>query len=446
MNRICIWAFLVSFLFLVHLTHSVDDVPTTLVKFFQKLSNSNDIPDPTWGWNLSSDPCKNHWKGVNCSSKTFQVQNLVLDGLNFSGTFDPWILCAGDESLAESLNVLSLNDNRLRVENLEEISSCKYLSILQLRGNLFSGNLPDSMSRLNNLKILEISENQFSGVLPDLARISGLTEFLAQDNEFSGFIPNFDFSNLLRFNVSNNNFSGPIPDGGSRFPASSFDDNPGLCGEPLPNKCPTEDKSKSGFSRDQILMFSGYFLIGLVVVLLILYKFCTKGKKNNKKVSDSIDIKVEASDCDGSTKPSIVSSDKSVASKSETSAASAESAKSLVVLSSPEVNGLKFEELLKAPAELIGRGKHGSVYKVICEGQGVTMAVKRIKDWSLSSSDFKIRMKRLDQVRHPSVLPPIAFYCSKQEKLLVYEYQPNGSLFKLLHGNFFLPLIFHHLT
>jgi hypothetical protein len=31
-------------------------------------------------------------------------------------------------------------------------------------------------------------------------------------------------------------------------------------------------------------------------------------------------------------------------------------------------------------------------------------------------------------------LPPVAFYCSKQEKLLVYEYQQNGSLFKLLHG------------
>lgn len=441
MNQLCIWAFLISFPFLIQSTHSVDDVQTTLVKFIQKLSSSNDIPDPTWGWNLSSDPCKDQWKGVSCSNRTFQVQKLLLDGLNFSGTFDPWILCTGNESFAESLNELSLNDNSLRVENLEEISSCKYLSRLHLRGNLFSGNLPDSMSRLNNLKTLEISQNQFSGVLPDLARISGLTEFLAQDNEFSGLISKFDFSNFLKFNVSKNNFSGPIPDGGSRFPASSFDNNLGLCGEPLPDKCPPDDKSKSGFSRDQILMFSGYFLIGLIVVLLILYKFCTKGKKNKKKVSDTIDLKVEASDYDGSTKLSIVSNDKSEASKSETSATSAESAKSLVVLSSPEVNGLKFEELLKAPAELIGRGKHGSVYKVICEGQGLTMAVKRIKDWSLSSNDFKIRMKRLDQVRHPSVLPPIAFYCSKQEKLLVYEYQPNGSLFKLLHGNYFIPLI-----
>ena len=96
---------------------------------------------------------------------------------------------------------------------------------------------------------------------------------------------------------------------------------------------------------------------------------------------------------------------------------------------------MKFDDLLKAPAELLGRGKHGTVYKVLGE-QGMTLAVKRIKDWTIPSNDFKQRMRRLDQVKHPNVLPPVAFYCSKQEKLLVYEYQENGSLFRILQGNF----------
>jgi len=106
---------------------------------------------------------------------------------------------------------------------------------------------------------------------------------------------------------------------------------------------------------------------------------------------------------------------------------------SLVVLPSPVVNGLKFEDLLRAPAELLGRGKHGSLYKVMFDNATI-LAVKRIKDWDISAADFKRRMEMIDQVRHPRVLPPVAFYCSKQEKLLVYEYQQNGSLFKLLHG------------
>ncbi|XXG79774.1 hypothetical protein AAC387_Pa09g0773 [Persea americana] len=43
-------------------------------------------------------------------------------------------------------------------------------------------------------------------------------------------------------------------------------------------------------------------------------------------------------------------------------------------------------------------------------------------------------MEKIDQVRHLNLLPVLAFFCSRQEKLVVYEYQQNGSLFNLLHG------------
>lgn len=42
----------------------------------------------------------------------------------------------------------------------------------------------------------------------------------------------------------------------------------------------------------------------------------------------------------------------------------------------------------------------------------------------------------MDRVKHPNVLPALGYYCSKEEKLLVYEYQENGSLFRLLHGKY----------
>ncbi|KAF9604454.1 hypothetical protein IFM89_006736 [Coptis chinensis] len=66
---------------------------------------------------------------------------------------------------------------------------------------------------------------------------------------------------------------------------------------------------------------------------------------------------------------------------------------------------------------------------------GTTLVVKRIKYWNISSDEFKQRMEKVDKVKHPNVSPAIAFYCSKEEKLLVYEYQQNGSLFRLLHGS-----------
>ncbi|KAL3025135.1 hypothetical protein AAZX31_04G164000 [Glycine max] len=66
---------------------------------------------------------------------------------------------------------------------------------------------------------------------------------------------------------------------------------------------------------------------------------------------------------------------------------------------------------------------------------GVLLAVKRIKDWGISKQDFERRMNLIAQVKHPRVLPPVAYYCSQQEKLLAYKYLQNGSLFMLLYGS-----------
>ncbi|PHT88154.1 hypothetical protein T459_10260, partial [Capsicum annuum] len=106
---------------------------------------------------------------------------------------------------------------------------------------------------------------------------------------------------------------------------------------------------------------------------------------------------------------------------------------SFEILSSSLANKLRFEDLLRAPAELIGKGKHGSVYKV--NVNGVTLVVKRIRGWNISKDDFKKRMQRIHRMQNPHVLPLVAFYSSKQEKLTVYKYQQNGSLFKHLHSS-----------
>ncbi|KAK1383784.1 putative inactive receptor kinase [Heracleum sosnowskyi] len=448
MNRNHFLVILVSFVFLSSSSKSEEVVQTALLNFFLKLGSSDEISTS------NSNPCM--WKGVICDAKTLKVERLLLDGMNLSGTFDPSILC-NVHSLAESLTVISLNENHLQGENLDHISNCTFIKMLSLRGNRFSGSLPDSFSRLKNLKVFEISNNLFSGSLPDLARITGLMEFLVQDNRLSGPLPTFNFTTLVKFNVSMNAFSGYIPDGGSHFPASSYNYNPDLCGNPLPNKCPSaqvvskleqlasqepkdKKKKKSGLSTDQILMFVGYLLVGLIVIIFIVYKFCRKGKEKEVYEGIEFDQKKVAAIDDSNIKLKIVSDEcESVSIKSNILVTSAESAGKgspyTTVSTSPEVNGLNFEELLKAPAELLGRGKHGSVYKVMCESIGMHLTVKRIKNSSVSSDEFKQRMKRLDQLRHPNVLPPVAFYTAKEEKLVVYEYQSNGSLFKLIHGD-----------
>ncbi|KAJ7970878.1 Receptor-like kinase [Quillaja saponaria] len=441
MNQTQIWVIFLSFLLIFNMTDSVEDeVKKSLIDFLAKISNSNSQQNSLFGWNSSSDPCMDLWLGVACDSRNISISKLFLDRSNFSGTFDPAILC-NVQPLAATLTIISLEGNSISGGIQAEIANCKQLTRLHVSGNQFFGSFPTSLAMLSNLKRLDISNNKFSGKLPDLSRISGLKVVLAQNNLLSGEIPDFDFSNLDLFNVSYNNFSGRIPDTGGWFSADSFISNPELCGDPLPKTCPPlhaevkSDWNKSdGPSSNQILLYSGYVGLALALIIFVIFKICKRNSKTGKK-TDGVPNTLAAVDY-GIDKPSVTSSEYKIGKSRSEYSMNSESgmiSTSIVVLTSPMVNDLKFEDLLRAPAELLGRGKYGSLYKVMLES-GMTMVVKRIKDLSSSSDDFNQRMEALDKVKHPHVLPVLGFYSSKREKLLVYEYQHNGSLFKLLHG------------
>lgn len=92
------------------------------------------------------------------------------------------------------------------------------------------------------------------------------------------------------------------------------------------------------------------------------------------------------------------------------------------------------DDLLRASAEVLGKGQLGTTYKALLEN-GPAIAVKRLKEInSLSKKDFVQQMKLLGQIRHENIVHIVSFYFSKEEKLVVCEFVPDGSLFQLLHG------------
>lgn len=92
------------------------------------------------------------------------------------------------------------------------------------------------------------------------------------------------------------------------------------------------------------------------------------------------------------------------------------------------------DDLLRASAEVLGKGRLGTTYKALLE-TGPAIAVKRLKEMdSLSRKDFVQQMKLLGQIRHENIVHIVSFYFSKEEKLVVHEFVPDGSLFQLLHG------------
>ncbi|CAN1239786.1 Inactive leucine-rich repeat receptor-like serine/threonine-protein kinase At1g60630 [Linum grandiflorum] len=94
----------------------------------------------------------------------------------------------------------------------------------------------------------------------------------------------------------------------------------------------------------------------------------------------------------------------------------------------------RLKDLLKASAETLGRGTMGSTYKAVMES-GFIVTVKRLKDARYPRvEEFRRQMEVIGRLRHPNLVPLRAYFQAKEERLLVYDYFPNGSLFSLLHG------------
>lgn len=95
----------------------------------------------------------------------------------------------------------------------------------------------------------------------------------------------------------------------------------------------------------------------------------------------------------------------------------------------------ELEDLLRASAEMLGKGSFGTAYKAVLE-DGTAVVVKRLKDANgASRKEFEQHMDLIGRLRHPNVVCLRAYFYAREEKLLVYDYLPCGNLFSLLHGN-----------
>lgn len=91
-------------------------------------------------------------------------------------------------------------------------------------------------------------------------------------------------------------------------------------------------------------------------------------------------------------------------------------------------------DLLKGSAVVLGGGVFGSSYKTTLT-RGKVLVAKRYNQMNnVTRDEFIKHMKKLGKLNHPNLVPLIAFYYRKEEKLIVADYVENISLAVHLHG------------
>lgn len=379
-------------------------------------------------WSQNIPLCS--WHGVVCSPDQSRILALRVPGAGLIGTIP-----ANTLGRLVFLQVLSLRSNRLSGSLPYYVASLPSLQSMFLQHNELSGDLPPFLSP--NLNTLDLSYNSFTGQIPSgLQNLTKLSVLNLAGNSLSGPIPDLKLPSLRQLNLSNNELNGSIPPFLQIFSNSSFLGNSGLCGPPLtecsflpsptPSQVPSpplphhEKKAGNGLV---IAAVAGSFVIFLLAA--VIFTMCISKRKEKKdevgysgKVTDGVRTEKRKED---------VSSGVQMAHKNK-----------LVFLEGCTYN-FDLEDLLRASAEVLGKGSYGTAYKAILE-DGTSVVVKRLKDVVAGKKEFEQQMELIGRVgKHANIAPIRAYYYSKDEKLVVYEYIANGSFSALLHG---MPMTF----
>ncbi|KAG4196587.1 hypothetical protein ERO13_A06G180600v2 [Gossypium hirsutum] len=358
-------------------------------------------------WNLATPVCTS-WVGITCNTNGTDVIAVRLPGVGLYGTIPS-----------------------------NTIGKLKALKVLSLRSNNINGSLPSDIPSIPSLQCLFLQHNNLSSKFPvTFSPRLRIVDF--SYNSISGTIPNVDLPSVKVLNFSFNNLSGSIPSSFKRFP-SSFIGNPLLCGSEhlkpcsesviSPSPSPLTDfpspktgsqnqhaTSKNKLGVGPIIAIVGGGLAFVFLLLAVIFISCLKRKHSGS--NGMLKSKISQND-----KPNDFGSGVQEAEKNK-----------LFFFEGCSYN-FDLEDLLKASAEVLGKGSYGTTYKAALE-EGTQVVVKRLKEVAVGKKEFEQQMEVVNRVgRHPNVVPLRAYYYSKDEKLLVYNYMPAGSLFALLHGN-----------
>ncbi|CAN1135888.1 Probable inactive receptor kinase At1g48480 [Linum perenne] len=344
---------------------------TDFFSFIKAVDPHNNLQIP---WNGTvPDPCK--WDNilVRCFF-SHRVTEIRLQNLNLSGKLDADSLCR-----LPKLHVVNLAGNSIQGNIPDTLSSCRQLRYLNLSSNLFTGRPPlFLLSKLKHINIVDISNNSFKSSIPRM-----ILESTA-----------------------------------SWSPETQPTDTVSSSPSPSP-------RASGGDLLEKILPV----VLGIAVIVCIYFLAYSVRKRLHIMEQEKETLKTLAMSPQKTlSQPVLPQVAGQVVKKQD------EEMRSEFVFFVEEKERFNLGELLESAADLQNQTICSSLYKVVLKDSAI-YAVKRLKKLAVSFDEFSKTMRQVGNLKHPNILPLIAFSSNNEEKLLIYKYQTNGSLSNLQEGS-----------
>ncbi|XP_042502293.1 receptor-like kinase TMK4 [Macadamia integrifolia] len=302
----------------------------------------------------------------------------------------------------------------------------KNVTVVNFAKQHFTGTISTAFANLTSLRSLVLNDNNLSGPIPAaLTNLNQLQTLDVSNNNLSGLVPVFPAGVTVK--SAGNKFLGTNStsggDGGGGSPGSS----PGSDSQTGGSNSTSAGAKSSSVSPG---MVAGVVVAAVifVVVAVVIYR-CYDKKRKQKTGLVPLPQNEKEMGKNGAVGPANGYGGFGSELQSQSSDTSevqvfdgGNVAISIQVLREVTNN---FSE-----ANILGRGGFGVVYKGVLH-DGTQIAVKRMESGAMGTkglNEFQAEIAVLTKVRHRHLVALLGFCVNGNERLLVYEYMPRGTL------------------
>ncbi|XP_030963641.1 probable LRR receptor-like serine/threonine-protein kinase At3g47570 [Quercus lobata] len=376
-----------------------------------------------------------------CSlSNATNLRDVEINTNNFGGELPK---CIGN--ISTTLAFFYLNNNKISGNIPSVIGNLINLEDIEMWNNKFSGNIPSILGNLQKLQFLDLSQNNFIGIIPSsLGNLTNLLELYLGDNNLQGSIPSSlsQCQNLITFHLPHNNLSGIISSQviGLSFSPNSLD----LSGNQFTGVLPMEIGNLKNLEH---LDISENMLFGKIPASLascVKLEFLSMRRNFFQGVVpsswESLRGEIPTNGVFKNASATLIKGNGKlcggIPKKKRKENASSNSINLFLDVS--------YQSLLNAtdgfsPANLVGVGSFGSVYKGILNQYRHTVAIKVLNLARRGASkSFKAEFESLRNIEHQNLVKLLTAYSGIDDqgqdfKALVYEFFGNGNLDEWIH-------------